>query len=83
MSVWFSCLILVVISTILLHLTSQTDVVTVNGQKMNQEKRFTDSVLSTIAAICQMDPSLKSTVTSSRLIMVSTKDIFPFAWNQC
>lgn len=69
-SVWLSCFILVLISTILLHLTSQTDSLATNSQKINQEKRFTDSVLSTIAAICQMDPSLQSSVTSSRIIMV-------------
>ncbi|CRK99425.1 CLUMA_CG012625, isoform A [Clunio marinus] len=68
-SVWFSCLILVLISTILLHLTSQTDNSAVNSEKVNHHKRFTDSMLSTIAAICQMDPSLTSSVTSSRIIM--------------
>ncbi|CRL01901.1 CLUMA_CG015435, isoform A, partial [Clunio marinus] len=64
-NVWFSCLILVLISTILLYLTSHTDKSDVN----NENKRFTDSFLSTIAAICQMDPSLSSSVTSSRIIM--------------
>jgi glutamate receptor, ionotropic, invertebrate len=68
-NVWFSCLVLVLISTILLYLTSQKDIDEENAKK--QEKRFTDSVLSTIAALCQMDPSIQASraVTSTRIIM--------------
>lgn len=61
------------ISTILLHLTTHSESITIDGQKVNQEKRLTDSLLSTIAAICQMDPSLQSNVASSRIIMVGCK----------
>jgi hypothetical protein len=57
-SVWISCLILVVVSPILLFLTSKADLATsneeihgFNGSKINQQKRFSDSVMSTIAAI--------------------------------
>jgi hypothetical protein len=57
-SVWISCLILVVVSPILLFLTSKADLAGnkeeihgFNGAKINQQKRFSDSVMSTIAAI--------------------------------
>ena len=70
-SVWFCCLILLLISTVLLYMTSQLEGRT--GEKTVQERRFTDSLLSTIAAICQMDPSMQSNVTSSRIIMVRSR----------
>lgn len=76
-NVWISCLILVVVSPILLFLTSKAepkdkinDEEEENDSKMNEKIRFSDSVMSTIAAICQMDPSLQSNVTSSKIIMV-------------
>jgi hypothetical protein len=56
-------------------LTSQTDKQANVDINKVQEKRFTDSLLSTIAAICQMDPMLVSSkVTSSRIIMVSYEE---------
>ena len=64
-NVWFTVLILVAISTVLLHFTVQID--------NNGEKRFTDSILSTIAAVCQMDPQLTPKITSSRIILVTFK----------
>ncbi|CAO1408592.1 unnamed protein product [Diamesa hyperborea] len=60
-NVWFTVLILVAISTVLLHFTVQID--------NNGERRFTDSILSTIAAVCQMDPQLTPKITSSRTIL--------------
>lgn len=66
-NVWFTVLILVAISTILLHFTVQID--------NHGEKRFTDSILSTIAAVCQMDPQLTPKITSSRIILVILNEI--------
>lgn len=74
--VWFSCLILVILSTILLHLTisSSSD----ENRSINHQKRITDSVLSMVACVCQMDSSVRSSVTSSRIIMVSYSEFFIF-----
>lgn len=76
--VWFTVLILVLLSIFLLHLTSQLDNAAFNGRHINQQKRFSDSVLSTFAAICQMDPSLQSSVTSTRIIMVQNNIILHY-----
>ena len=74
--VWFSCLILVILSTILLHLTISS------GSDENRSinhRRITDSVLSMVACVCQMDSSVRSSVTSSRIIMVSYSEFFVFS----
>lgn len=55
----------------MLHLTSKSEDFVLKEEK--KQKRFTDSVLSTMAALCQMDPSLQSNVSSSRIVMVSMK----------
>lgn len=68
--VWFSCLILVTLSTLLLHLTVSSNRVDNIRDINHHQKRITDSILSTIACVCQMDSSMRSTVTSSRIIMV-------------
>lgn len=72
--VWFSCLLLVFLSTVLLHLTisSGSD----ENRSINHQKRITDSVLSMVACVCQMDSSVRSSVTSSRIIMVSYSEFF-------
>lgn len=67
--VWLSCLISVLLSTILLHLTSQS--AKEKSSNTSHHKRITDSALSSVAVVCQMDASFRSTVTSSRIIMVS------------
>lgn len=80
-NVWISCLILFLVSSTLLFLTSKAESNDIkvdnecelNGLKMNQQIRFSDSMMSTIAAICQMDPSTQSNVTSSKIIMVSLR----------
>ncbi|KAL7037251.1 hypothetical protein ACKWTF_009135 [Chironomus riparius] len=65
--VWLSCLICVLLSTILLHLTSQSE--REKSANASHHKRITDSALSSVAVVCQMDASFRSTVTSSRIIM--------------
>lgn len=79
-NVWISCLILFAVSSTLLFLTSKAeshdikadnDAQHADGSAKIQQIRFSDSVMSTIAAICQMDPSTQSNVTSSKIIMVS------------
>lgn len=57
------------LSTVLLHLTSQSE--KEKSSNTSHHKRITDSALSSVAVVCQMDASFRSTVTSSRIIMVS------------
>lgn len=64
--VWLTVFILVAISTVLLHFTVKVDKTENNGNE-----RITDSILSTIAAICQMGPQLTTDTTSSRIILVT------------
>ncbi|CAO1387144.1 unnamed protein product [Diamesa serratosioi] len=75
-NVWLTVLILVAISTVLLHFTVQVDKTENNG-----DKRITDSILSTIAAICQMGPQLTTKITSSRIILFFIFLAFSFLYS--
>lgn len=77
--VWFSCLILVILSTILLHLTISSSSGSDENRSINH-RRITDSVLSMVACVCQMDSSVRSSVTSSRIIMVSYSEFFSLVY---
>lgn len=67
-NVWLSSFVLVAISIGLLHLALSREQ---SGRRDNLTLRLSDSVMSTVAVVCQMELTPKTSVTSTRIIMVS------------